>query len=191
VRIISGRRRGKRIIATNNLPVRPTTDFAKEALFSILNNYFDFEEITVLDLFSGTGNISYEFASRGAPDILAVDNFQPCVRFIQHTSSLLEFHSIKVFRADAIHFLDKFSLQRDIIFADPPYDYTRIYELPAMIFDHHLLTSDGMLIIEHSVGISFGEHPCLFDTRRYGSVCFSFFRNQDINETDVGSVQQI
>ncbi len=177
MRIISGSRRGKQITAPRNLPVRPTTDFAKEALFNILNNHFEFEDISVLDLFAGTGNISYEFASRGVPDILALDLHQQCVNFIQQTSAKLEFFGLKVFRADVISFLEKYSQKRDVIFADPPFDFQRIYELPALVFDNQLLTPDGWLIIEHSVEISFSEHPCLFDTRKYGSVCFSFFRN--------------
>jgi 16S rRNA (guanine966-N2)-methyltransferase len=177
VRIISGARKGKRISAPGSLPVRPTTDFAKEALFNILRNHVDFPDITVLDLFAGTGNISYEFASRGAADILAIDSNPACIKFIIHTAQQLEFHMLKAMRSDVFHFLSKSSSVWDIIFADPPFDFERHEELPEVIFENGKLSENGMLIIEHSVKTAFGHHPNHFDTRKYGSVCFSFFKN--------------
>jgi 16S rRNA (guanine966-N2)-methyltransferase len=175
VRIISGTRKGKRLKPPAGLPVRPTTDFAKEALFNILNHHFDFEDVKVLDLFSGTGSISYEFASRGAQDILAIDSDQACVQFIAKTAAQLEFFQLKAIRANAIQFLSKSGMKYDIIFADPPYDFQEYFKIPELVFDNGLLENEGVLIIEHSIRTSMGDHPNITDLRKYGSVCFSFF----------------
>ncbi len=180
MRIISGLRKGKRIQAPAKLPVRPTTDFAKEALFNILNNHFDFDEVQVLDLFSGTGNISYEFASREAKDILAIDLNHACVEFINKTANQLEFFQLKVLRADAMQFLQKSKTKWDIIFADPPFDFEHTEMIPQLVFQNELLNEYGWLIVEHSVKTSFGDNDNKFDFRKYGSVCFTIFqRNSD------------
>ena len=121
MRIISGKHKGRRITAPKNLPVRPTTDLAKESLFNILNNHYYFDTISVIDLFSGTGNIAFEFASRGAKNIHAVDGNFNCVKFINKTSTEFDF-SINAYRSDVFKFLEKTALNADIIFADPPYD---------------------------------------------------------------------
>jgi 16S rRNA (guanine966-N2)-methyltransferase len=178
VRIISGNRKGKKIKAPPNLPVRPTTDFAKEALFNIIRNNFDIEDLSVLDLFAGTGSISYEFASREAIDILALDIHQDCIQFINKTATQLEFHQLKTLKTDSISFLQKSTLKWDIIFADPPYDFQQTELIPNLVSDNNLLKEFGWLIIEHSAKSSFGDHPMLFDMRKYGSVCFSFFRKK-------------
>ena len=122
MRIISGTYKGRKIIAPAKLPVRPTTDMAKEALFNILNNQYYFDDISVLDLFSGTGNISYEFASRGTEDITAVDDHYACIKFINDTAELFEM-PIKTIKSDVFKFLENFGQQYSIIFADPPYDF--------------------------------------------------------------------
>ena len=122
MRIISGNYKGRRIIAPKKLPVRPTTDMAKESLFNILRNRYSFSTISVLDLFAGTGNISYEFASRGAKAITAVDANAGCARFIQQTSEQLEMN-INVIKADVYGYLSRAAEQHDLIFADPPYDF--------------------------------------------------------------------
>ncbi len=178
MRIISGLRKGKKIVAPSNLPVRPTTDFAKEALFSIIQNHFDIEEISVLDLYAGTGNISYEFASRGALDIVSIDSNQACVNFIAKTALQLEFYQIKALKTDALHFLRTSRIQRDIIFADPPFDDDITKKIPEIVFEEQLLNAYGWLIVEHSSRISFGDNELLFDMRKYGSVCFSFFKQE-------------
>ncbi len=175
MRIISGNRRGKRIEAPDNLPVRPTTDFAKESLFNILNNYFHLDAIQVLDLFAGTGNISYEFAARGALQVYAVDNNQNCVNFINGTSQKLQFNQIMALRSDAIGFLKSCRQQFNVIFADPPYDWESHAQLPLLVFENQLLLPDGFLVIEHPVTISFKEHPKFYQQRNYGRVNFSFF----------------
>jgi 16S rRNA (guanine(966)-N(2))-methyltransferase RsmD len=175
MRIISGTYRGKQIIAPRNLQVRPTTGFAKEALFSILNNKVDFERIHALDLFAGTGNISYEMVSRGVPQIIAVDANFPCVRFINQTAEKLEMTGLQAIKADALQFVNRAYQKWDVIFADPPYDYGSYVELIDTILSKNILKEGGILIIEHGSENNFSEHPKLKDHRKYGHVQFSFF----------------
>ena len=175
MRIISGSHKSKRITAPNNLPVRPTTDMAKEGLFNILNNRYYFDEIRVLDLFSGTGNIAYEFASRGSEGIFCVDKNHNCIRFIQKTSQELNFDVISTIQADVFEFLDRLNREHDIIFADPPYELDGLNDLIASVFDKSLLSQEGVLILEHSKMNDFSENTFFKNTRRYGNVNFSFF----------------
>ncbi len=177
IRIIGGLRKGKKIIAPSNLNIRPTTDIAKEALFSILNNNYDFEEVNALDIFAGTGNISYEFASRGVPQILAIDNKQECINFILKTAACLKFYQLAAICSDAIVFLQKYNIPTDIIFADPPFNYENILQIPELVFKNKLLKESGCLVIEHSEKNIFEKHCGITDVRKYGSVCFSFFKN--------------
>ena len=176
MRIISGKYKGKRLTAPKKLPVRPTTDMAKEALFNILNNRFYFDELKVLDLFSGTGNISYEFASRGAEQITAVDGFQGCVRFISKTARELEF-SINTIKSDVFKFLEGSPEKFDLIFADPPYDFStdQFLKIADLVFVKERLLEDGVLIIEHSDQTDLSEHPRFSEQRKYGGSIFSFF----------------
>jgi 16S rRNA (guanine966-N2)-methyltransferase len=183
MRIISGSHKGKRLMAPSNMLVRPTTDFAKEALFNIVNNHFDFYDIRVLDLFTGTGNISYEFAARGALQVLSVDNNNACIEYIKKTAEKLDFSQIQTIRTDANSYLVKYRQSWDIIFADPPYDYENYQTIPELVFSNKLLAQYGWLIIEHSAKTTFGGHPNLFDQRKYGSVCFSFFK--DLKESEI------
>ena len=151
MRIISGKHKGRRITAPKKLPVRPTTDLAKESLFNILNNHFYFHEISVLDLFSGTGNISYEFASRGTEKITAVDKDYGCVSYIKKTTALLEM-DITAIKSDVYKFLERTHIQSDIIFADPPYAFTleQFERIATIVFERDLLLEDGFLILEHA-----------------------------------------
>ena len=176
MRIISGTYKGKRLTAPKKLPVRPTTDMAKEALFNILNNRFYFEELKVLDLFSGTGNISYEFASRGVENITAVDGFQGCVRYISKTAQELGF-SIGTIKSDVFKYLQGSADKFDLIFADPPYDFEteQFLEIANLVFEKELLLEDGVLIIEHSEHTDLSEHPKFSEQRKYGGSIFSFF----------------
>ena len=176
MRIICGAYKNKQIVADSRLTLRPTTDFAKEGLFNILSNRYDFEEIEVLDLFSGTGSISYEFASRGCGTIHAVEMDPRHVAFIRNTSRKLEFNQIRVIRNDVFHFLSICKEQYDIVFADPPYDLRHIEKIPDLIFEHDILKTDGIFILEHSKRNDFTGHDYLFDKRRYGNVHFSFFK---------------
>jgi 16S rRNA (guanine966-N2)-methyltransferase len=139
VRIISGKYRGRQIHTPNNLPVRPTTDAAKESLFNILNNLVDFEEISVLDLFAGTGNLSYEFYSRGAVNVTAVEMEPRCVAFINKTIQMLNAENVEMIRADVFHYLKRPYESFDIIFADPPYQMENIDEIPDLIFQSQIL----------------------------------------------------
>lgn len=176
MRIISGKHRGRRITAPKKLPVRPTTDMAKEALFNILNNRFYFDEIQVLDLFAGTGNISYEFASRGTTTITAVDGNAGCVSFIAKTSDALEMN-INSIKSDVFNFLKKTTGKWDVIFADPPYAISieNFTTLVSTVFDHALLAADGILIIEHSERTDLATISNFISSRKYGGSIFSFF----------------
>ena len=176
MRIISGTHGGRPIRMPNEFSARPTTDFAKTALFNILNNSIDYEEITVLDLFSGTGSISYEFASRGAKLVELVEMMQDNYSFICKTIQALKFNNIRPYRADAFVYLKKSHNKYDVIFADPPYTNENIIQIPDLVFENGLLLPDGVLIIEHSSKIKFEEHPHFRERRSYGRVNFSFFR---------------
>ena len=182
MRIISGKYRGKQLLAPRNLPVRPTTDFAKEALFNLLQNYFHLENIQVLDLFAGTGNISYEFASRGTQHITAVDKNFLCVRYINQTTEKLAFTGLQAIKADAVQFVNRAYQKWDVIFADPPYDFAGYNELVDGVLSRKLLTEDGILVIEHGKYTSFSDHPNFFDERKYGNVHFSFFQLQEAED---------
>ena len=175
MRIISGRYQRRQIVAPNNLPVRPTTDMAKESLFNILENYMDFEGIIALDLFAGTGNISYELVSRGCPKVTAVDLDFGCVKFIRETALKLDMKELLPVRSDVFRFLASNKMQYDLVFADPPYDCQRYDELVSLIFDNHLLTDDGIFVLEHDKYVHFEDHPHFMEQRHYGKVNFSFF----------------
>jgi 16S rRNA (guanine966-N2)-methyltransferase len=160
MRIISGTFKARRIQAPKKLPVRPTTDMAKEALFNILNHRYHFHDISVLDLFSGTGNISYEFASRGTESIVAVDqNFQ-CTKFITQTSEGFDM-PIQVIKAEVFGFLEKTKQSHTIIFADPPYELEldKFLKIVELVFQNELLETDGVLIIEHSKQTDLSSAP--------------------------------
>ncbi len=179
MRIVSGSHRSRRITPPNGLPVRPTTDLAKERLFNIQNNRVDFEEISVLDLFAGTGNISYEFASRGAREIMAVELNPKCAAFIEKTAEVLAFKIMSVVRTNVFTFLPVMKRQFDLIFADPPFESEDIDKLPDLIFGNKLLAEDGWLVIEHPRNVKFQNHPNFTEHRQYGKVNFSFFRNAE------------
>jgi 16S rRNA (guanine(966)-N(2))-methyltransferase RsmD len=176
MRIISGNFKGRRIKAPKKLPVRPTTDMAKEALFNILNHRYYFDQISVLDLFAGTGNISYEFASRETTLITAVDQNFNCIKFINSTAK--EFGmSITTYKEDVFKFLEHTNQSYDIIFADPPYDldFSAFVELVEIIFDNQLLNQDGLLIVEHSKHTDLSKTERFDQQKSYGGNCFSFF----------------
>lgn len=176
MRIISGKYKGRRISPPKNLPVRPTTDMCKEALFNILNNNFNLNELRILDLFSGTGSISYEFASRGAAPILCIDGDMGCVNFIKKTAKEFDF-DINVIKSDVFKFLEKHKGTYDIIFADPPYgiDQKEFEKIHQLVFENDMLDEEGMLIIEHSKHTSL-EHLDHFSFQKaYGGSIFSFF----------------
>jgi 16S rRNA (guanine(966)-N(2))-methyltransferase RsmD len=176
MRIIGGSLKGLRLNPPKNLPVRPTTDLAKEALFNILLNQIEFEDIKVLDLFAGTGNISLEFASRGASEVISVDRSIHCVNYLKDTSRQHKLTQIKTYREDVFKYLNIETEQYDLIFADPPYDLNRIPDLPKVIFEKNLLKPDGLLIVEHQSLQNLSNHPAFVEQRKYGHSSFSFFR---------------
>ena len=177
MRIISGNNRGRKIIAPKNLPVRPTTDKSKEALFNIVQNNYEIQNLKILDLFSGTGNISYEFASRGALEIYSIDKNIKCIKFIKQTSINLDMN-IKVIKSDAFKFIKNTKHKFDIIFLDPPYDYilNEYFKIINEIFNKKLLNNEGLLIIEHSEKINISEHTNFKNSRNYGGCSFSFYK---------------
>ena len=176
MRIIGGTRAGLRLTPPRALPVRPTTDMAKEALFNILQNRMDFAGMSVLDLFAGTGNITFEIASRGAAKVLAVDVHFKCVQYVNATARQLKLNSVKAIKADALKFIGGCSDSFDFIFADPPYDLPQLPQLPDRILEQGMLKSNAQLILEHSSTRSIGPHPRLVETRKYGYSTFSFFQ---------------
>ena len=184
MRIISGKFKGRRIFPPKGLPVRPTTDMSKEALFNVLNNHFSFEGLKVLDLFSGTGNISFEFASRGSDNITSVDGDFGCVKFIKQVAEEYDFN-IAAIKSDVFKFLEKNNNSYDIIFADPPYalDQKTFDKIVLLIFDQNLLREDGMMVIEHSKYTKL-DHLIHFSFKKsYGGSIFSFFEiNSDTEE---------
>jgi len=176
MRIISGRFKGKILVAPKKLPVRPTTDFAKEALFNIINNNYTFSEIEVIDLFAGTGNISFEFASRGTQKITCVDADYGCVQFISKISTELDFN-ITAIKSDVYAYLQKSKISADIVFADPPYDFSveQFSKIATLVFENKMLKEDGVLIIEHSKHTDLSSIENFSEARRYGGSVFSYF----------------
>ncbi len=175
MRIISGKYKRRVISPPKNLPVRPTTDMAKESLFNILGNYFDFEDKAALDLFAGTGNISYEFVSRGCNTVTAVDKDFGCTKFISHTANKLQMTELKVTRLDVFRFIEKTKFKYDIIFADPPYILKNIDEISKTVFENKILNNGGWLIVEHPGEIDLSKSLHFYEHRKYGRVNFSFF----------------
>lgn len=155
--------------------MRPTTDFAKESLFNILINRLDFDDANILDLFAGTGSISFEFASRNARSIKSVDINHKCVDFIKKTAIDLNFANLVCIRADVFQYLNRVIGSFDLIFADPPYDLENTVLIPDLVFRNNLLVDSGILVIEHSRHLNFAEHPNFKEHRKYGNVNFSFF----------------
>ena len=176
MRIVSGKNKGKRIVPPKNFKARPTTDFAKESLFNILANNYNFENIIALDLFSGTGGITYELASRGCPDVTSIELNPVHQGFIRKTIDELGYRNqVQSLKQNAFVFLKGCNQQFDLIFADPPYDMEGIETLIDIIFEKELLTNEGWFILEHSKSRDFSNSPFFIERRSYGSVNFSIF----------------
>ena len=178
MRIISGKYKGRRISAPTNITARPTTDFAKEGLFNILNNKIDFEGIDVLDLFAGTGSISLEFVSCNCNSVISIEENERHCAFIRKICDQLKVTNLSLMKTDVFKFINSCHTQFDMIFADPPYELTRIAEIPDLIFSHNLLKPDGLFVMEHSAKTSFESHPNFIEHRHYGNVNFSFFEGK-------------
>jgi 16S rRNA (guanine966-N2)-methyltransferase len=178
MRIIGGTHKGRTINAPKNLPVRPTTDFAKESIFNILNNYFEFDGLKILDLFCGTGNITYEFASRGCGEIISIDSNYTCCEFVKKTSATFQMKEVKVIKSDVFAFLKRATGNYHIIFCDPPYEMENINTLPELIFSKDLLKPQGWLIIEHGERTHLSTLEHFKEHRKYGNVNFSIFEKE-------------
>ena len=175
MRIIAGNLRGRRLNPPTTLPVRPTTDMARESLFNILNNYVDYDECAVLDLFAGTGAVSLEFVSRGAKEVTAVDINAQCVDFIKSSAMQFGVKNLHVVRSDVFDLLKRAYKKFDIVFADPPYALENLAQMPDLVFGKNLLTDDGIFVLEHPKEYQFEEHPHFWQHRHYGKVNFTFF----------------
>lgn len=178
MRIISGKYRGRAIRPPRNLRARPTTDFAKENLFNVLNNLVDYEQTDVLDLFAGTGSISYEFASRGARSVTSVEINPVHHNFIRQTTRQLGIENMYAVKANVFLYLRSCPKQFDLVFADAPYDLEGSDQIVGMVLDGDLLRTDGLFIFEHSGDKDFSGRPDFWQLRSYGSVHFSFFKKR-------------
>lgn len=176
MRIISGQYKGRAINPPRNLRARPTTDFAKENLFNVLGNLVDFEACDVLDLFAGTGSISYEFASRGAKSVTSVEINGVHHNFIRQTAASLGIRNLFAVKANAFLYLRSCPKQFNLVFSDAPYDLEGSEQIIDLVLEGNLLREEGFLVFEHSKGKDFSEHPNFWQQRSYGSVQFSFFK---------------
>ena len=175
MRIISGIYGGRRLSPPKNITARPTTDFAKESLFNLLNNRMDLEGIDVLDLFAGTGGIGIECVSRGAREVTAVEIAHVQQNWIITCCRQLGIRNLSVIRGDVFKFLSACRTKYDLIFADPPYALEQLPTLTDAILERNILKENGWLVIEHGKDTDFTSHPRHYETRTYGSVHFSFF----------------
>ncbi len=176
MRIISGIYGGRRLSPPKNITARPTTDFAKESLFNLLNNRMDFEGIDMLDLFAGTGGIGIECVSRGAREVTAVEIAHVQQNWIISCCRQLGIKNLSVIRGDVFKFLSACRTKYDLIFADPPYALEQLPTLPDVVLERDILKENGWLVIEHGKDTDFTSHPRHVETRTYGSVHFSFFQ---------------
>lgn len=176
MRIISGTHGGRRISPPAEMPhTRPTTDIAREGLFNILQNRLEFEEMKTLDLFGGTGCISYELASRGVPDLTIVEKDNKMYDFIKKTAEVLQLENFKVLKSDVFRYIESCSNKFDFIFAGPPYALTTIDELPRLIFEKGMLNKDGWFVLEHTPRNDYKKYPHYKMERNYGTTIFSIF----------------
>lgn len=176
MRIITGEYKGRHFDVPRSFKARPTTDFAKENIFNVLNGYTDFDGVTALDLFSGTGSISLELVSRGCARVVSVEADRDHHRFIQECLKKLGTDRCIPIRGDVFRFIKSCKQQFDFIFADPPYMLEELEGIPDRILGKNLLKQGGVFVFEHGKGNDFSSHPCFAEHRRYGSVNFSIFK---------------
>ena len=176
MRIIGGKLKGKVILPPAGYKARPTTDFAKEGLFNILDNEYEFQDLKVLDLFGGTGSIAFEFASRGASRVYCVEMARENASFIKTEAARIGLDNVTMVRDNVFDFLTVCREKFDIIFADPPYALEGIETLPDRIFALGLLHPECYFILEHGSEHSFKDHPHFVKERSYGRVHFTFFQ---------------
>lgn len=183
MRIVAGDLRGRRLNPPTNIEVRPTTDFAKESLFNILRNRIDFEECSALDLFCGTGGISFEFVSRGIKQITSIDINPKCIAFINKTKEQFGVDNPLAIRQDVFTYLGRSKMSFDVVFADPPYDMKNFDIVPDLVLKS-FVKEGGIFILEHSKEHSYTENPYFVEQRHYGKVNFTFFKIPDTNEEE-------
>ena len=186
MRIISGKFKGRRFHPpADKWPTRPTTDMAKEGLFNVLQHALDFEAIKVLDLFGGTGSLSYEFISRGCLDVTYVEKFPACAKFVEQTAKALDIQKvIKIVNADVFKFLERSVVKYDFIFADPPFEMAAIETIPNLVFEKKMLNPGGLFVLEHNYLHDFLAHPNFLQQRHYGGTFFSFFEMPEPEPTE-------
>ena len=176
MRIITGQFKGRHFDIPRTFKARPTTDFAKENIFNVLNGYIDFDGITALDLFSGTGSISLELISRGCKEVVSVEKDRDHARFIAECMRKIKVESNILIRGDVFRFLKTCHQKFDLIFADPPYALPELGTIPDLIFEYNLLSTDGIFVFEHGKNNEFSNNPHFVEHRSYGSVNFSIFK---------------
>lgn len=179
MRIISGKYKGRHFDVPRTFKARPTTDFAKENLFNILNNIVDFEESTVLDLFSGTGSISLEFLSRGCCEVVSVEMEQLHYGFLKKSATTLDDKAWHIVRDDVFRFLKRCNSSYDIVFADPPYALKTLKDIPDLVLEGGILKKGGIFVFEHGKDYDFTTHPYFHRHVSYGSVNFTFFKKEE------------
>jgi 16S rRNA (guanine(966)-N(2))-methyltransferase RsmD len=184
LRIISGKYKGKRFTPPKGFSARPTTDFARESLFNILNTRYDFDDLSVLDLFAGTGSIGIEFASRGSSPVTMVELNSKHYIFIRNSISALDLPGTSVVHSNVKSFLKGTKDKYDIIFADPPFNMAWLEEVPDLVLNAGIMKSDAIFIMEHPKSVSFNSHPLFSEHRNYGSVNFTFFSHIDVSVTE-------
>ncbi len=176
MRIVGGNFGGRRFSPPANIPARPTTEMAREGLFNILSNFIDFEELTTLELFGGTGSVTYELASRGARDLTLVERDPTSIDFIKKTAKMLGIDDrLNVVRGDAFKFMKQSTRQYDLIFADPPYALANMDDLPLLVFEQKMLVPDGIFVLEHTTSKDYKQHSNFTRTKNYGTTIFTFF----------------
>jgi len=184
MRIIGGELGGRKIAPPSRMPhTRPTTDIAKEGLFNIIENNLDISQLKTLDLFGGTGSISYELASRGAKELAVVEKDPVMYEFIKKTATTLELKNFVVTRADVFKFISQSAEKFDLIFAGPPYALNTIDELPVKIFEKQLLNTGGWLVLEHTPRNNYESHAAYSTQRNYGTTVFSIFINRPLEKS--------
>ena len=176
MRIVTGIYKGRHFDIPRSFKARPTTDFAKENIFNVLKGYLDFEDAMALDLFAGTGSISYELLSRGCASVVSVELDRDHARFISECLKKLGTDKDVLIRGDVFRFLKSCHQQFDFIFADPPYALPELTKIPSLIFEYGLLKENGIFVFEHGKQNNFSEHPHFVEHRSYGSVNFSIFK---------------
>jgi 16S rRNA (guanine966-N2)-methyltransferase len=176
MRIITGQYKGRHFDIPRTFKARPTTDFAKENIFNVLNGYIDFDGSAALDLFAGTGSISLEMLSRGCAPVVSVEADRDHAAFITQCMKKIGTTDNVLIRGDVFRFLKKCHEQFDFIFADPPYALENLATLPGLVLGNDLLKPDGIFVLEHGKNYDFSEEPRFLEHRSYGSVNFSLFR---------------